>query len=108
MKFDPDSGNQYAVVSMTVENTGKTSASFLPTFSMNEDVSAKIIYNKDYEYSATQLLGYDLDLHDSSLNPLTSKSGNIAFEVPAAVVTGSESIVIVFSQGDDSIEFTLR
>lgn len=34
----------------------------------------------------TSLLAYDADLHDEYVNPLSSASGIIAFEVPMTVV----------------------
>lgn len=106
--FSPDDGNQYAVVSVSVVNNGKQSASFLPSFSMGDDIRAKIYYNGDYEYSSVQLLAYDKDLHDESMNPLTSKDGVIVFTVPDAVANGDESLVITFSLGSDKATFDLK
>ena len=106
--FVPTEGNQYIVVSATVTNNGTSSNSFLPTFATYDDVTAKIYYNEKYEYSSSQLLGEDSDLHDSTLNPLTSKSGIIAYDVPPAVTEGTESLVITFEAGKESVSFKLR
>lgn len=106
--FSPDEGNQYAVVSVSVVNNGKQSASFLPSFSMGDDIRAKVYYNGDYEYSSVQLLAYDKDLHDESMNPLTAKDGVIVFTVPDAVANGEEGLVITFTLGSDNATFDLK
>lgn len=106
--FSPGEGNQYGVVSVTVTNNGTEADSFLPSFGFGDDVTAKIYYNGQYEYSSTQLLAYDKDLHDEFLNPLSSASGIIAFELPDAVANGSESLNITFSAGTPSVAFSLK
>lgn len=67
--FSPDEGNQYAIVSMTVENQGKEAADFLPYYALYGEMTAKLLYLGEYEYSATTLLGYDADLRVPSLAP---------------------------------------
>ena len=106
--FNPDAGNQFLIVHSTVQNNGKQAASFLPSIGSNADVGAIVCYNKDYKYQPTNLLGYDNNLCDFNANPLTSKEGVIAFEVPEAVVNGSESLAIEFTQGTKSAVFVLR
>lgn len=107
--FTPEDGCQYAVVYLTITNDGKEADQFLPSLNITGDVFAKIYYKNEYEYSASNLLGYDKDLHDVYLNPLTSKSGSIAFEVPDLVATGTESLSITFSDGiHDDVSFALR
>lgn len=106
--FSPDEGNQYAVVAVHVTNNGSAADTFLPSFHRNTDVQAKVYYADEYEYSATNLLGVSEDLHDSSMNPLTSKDGIIVFSVPDTVVNGEDSLSITFSAGRNEITFSLR
>ena len=107
--FVPSEGNQFAVVSVTIYNAGKSSGTFLPSYSFGDDVRAKIIYGDGYEFSATSLLAYDADLHDEYVNPLSSASGIIAFELPMTVVENStEPLYILFSAGNAEIEYQLR
>lgn len=106
--FAPDEGSQYGTVSMTITNNGKQSDTFLPSFSMNDDVRTSIFYAEEYEYSSTNLLGYSDDIHNATLNPLTSKDGVIAFELPDMVTDSSEPLTIVFSCGRDTVEYILR
>lgn len=106
--FNPDDGNKYMLVTITAENTGKEADTFLPSFGMNEDVSAKVLYGDGYEFSLTQLLGYSKDLINSTINPLSSKEGNIAFELPDSVADSTEPLIIEFSAGNDKINFSLR
>lgn len=106
--FSAEEGNQYLVVSVTVENNGKEMKSFLPSFSLGDDVRTEVLYQDDIHYSASSMLGYDQDLHDSSLNPLSSKSGVVVFEMPTKAVETEESIKIVFSEGSKSVEYKIR
>ncbi|MCB7320148.1 DUF4352 domain-containing protein [Lacrimispora sp. 210928-DFI.3.58] len=106
--FNPDEGNKYMLVTATVENAGKTSDTFLPSFGMGDDVSVKVIYGDGYEFSITQLLGYDRDLINSTINPLSSKEGDMAFELPSSVVDSTEPLIIEFRSGNDTLGFTLR
>lgn len=107
--FSPkEEGNTYVQVFVTVENTGKTADSFLPSFCIGDDVSAKILYSDGYEFSATNLLGYTNDLHDSTINPLSSKTGEIVYEIPSQVVHSEETLLLQFSSGNDTVEFNLR
>ncbi len=107
--FVPDDGSQYGVVHVTVTNTGKTAATFLSSFGINSsNTHAKILYADGYEFSPTTLLGYDGDMHDTSLNPLASKSGQIAFEMPESVVNSTEPLSVEFSTMLDDVTFALR
>lgn len=106
--FVPDEGNKYMLVSAAIENIGKTAGTFLPSFGMNDDVSVKVLYGDGYEFSLTQLLGYQKDLINSTVNPLSSKEGDMAFEVPNSVAEATESIIIEFNAGKDKVAFSLR
>ena len=106
--FVPDDGNKYLLVTATVENTGKEADTFLPSFGMNDDVSAKVLYGDGYEFSLTQLMGYSKDLISSTINPLSTKEGDIAFELPNSVADSTEPLIIQFSAGNDKVNFALR
>lgn len=106
-QYSPDEGNLYAVVSAQVTNNGKESDTFLPAFATNSDVKADIYYAGEYEYSAS-LLMMDDDLHDSTLNPLTSKSGIIVFSVPEMIESSEETLSVTFSAGREEVTFSLR
>ena len=106
--FSPDEGNQYGVVSMTITNNGTDTGTFWPSFSLGDDIIGGITYDGTYEYSSVQLLAYDEDLHNKSMNPLTTATGKIVFELPDVVVNASEPLVITISQGNNSATFNLR
>lgn len=106
--FAPDEGNKYLLVTASAENTGKEADTFLPSFGLIDDVSAKVLYGDGYEFSLTNLLGYSRNLIDSTINPLSSKEGDIAFELPNSVADSSEPLLIEFSAGSDKIVFSLR
>lgn len=107
--FSPkEEGNTYVQVFVTVKNTGKTADSFLPSFCIGDDVNAKVLYSDGYEFTASNLLGYTNDLHDSTINPLSSKTGEIVYEIPSEVVNSEEPLLLQFSSGNDTVAFNLR
>lgn len=95
--FKADEGSSYVVVNVTVKNTGTSAASFLPSFTMGDDVMAKIIYQDKYEYSSSQLLAYSDDLHSAHLNPLESKTGIIAFSVVDEAANSDELLFKLYT-----------
>ncbi len=108
-KFSPDSADsKFVWVFATVVNNGKQADNFLPSYGFGDDVNAKVLYGDGYEFSATNLLGYSKEMHDSVINPLSSKDGEIAFEVPNSVTDAEDELLVKFSSGNDSISFKLR
>lgn len=105
--FVPNDGNQYGVVTLSIKNNGKNSDEFLPMVSYGNKTSATIMYGDEYEYSATYLIGYDSDLHNKVMNPLSSATGVVAFDIPTSVVDGTESKVLCIKAGTDKLEFHL-
>lgn len=107
--FEPnEEGNKYAQVFVTVTNNGKEADSFLPIVGYGDDINAKMIYGDGYEFSATNLLGYNADLHSTSINPLSSKEGEIAFEIPESVANASDEMFIQFKSGNDTVKVKIR
>ena len=78
------------------------------TFGLKSDVSAKVLHRNGYEFSMTNLLGYSRSLIDTFVNLLSSKEGDVAFEVPIAVVDSTDPIVLEFSAGNGSVSFAIR
>ena len=107
VSYSPEDGAKYGVVSLTVVNNDTTSDTFLPSFAMNDDVKCKI-YSGEYEFSASNLLGYSSDMHDTSLNPLMSSSGIIAFEIPNTIAESEEPLVFTLTCSTETISFELR
>lgn len=107
--FSPDEeGNQYAQVFVTVANDGKSADTFLPSYGFGDDVNAKLLYGDGYEFSATTLMGYGNDLHNTHVNPLSSGSGEIAFDIPETVTSSPDEIVIQFKSGINEVHFKVR
>ena len=107
--FSPnEKGNKYVQVFVTATNNGKQSERFLPTVGIGDDVNAKIFFGDGYEFSGTNLLGYDNDMHDSTVNPLSSQTGEIVFEVPKAVHKSKDELQIHFTAGNDIVKFKIR
>lgn len=107
--FSPnDEGNKYVQVFVTATNNGKQAEDFLPLVGMGDDVNAKVVFGDGYEFVSTNLLGYGNDMHGSKVNPLSSQSGEIAFEVPEAVHASEDELQIHFLAGNDVVKFKIR
>lgn len=108
-KFSPDEeGNKYAQVFVSVTNNGKQTDRFLPSYGYGDDVNAKLLYGDGYEFSATNLLGYSNEMHDSTINPLSSKTGEIVFNISEVVANSEDEILLQFNSGNDTIQFKVR
>nr|DAQ76826.1 MAG TPA: protein of unknown function (DUF4352) [Caudoviricetes sp.] len=108
LSFVPEEGNSYLVIAMSATNNGKKAGTFLPSYSIGNQVSSKLLYGDGYEFSATNLLGYDQELHDAYLNPLSSKEGVIAFEVPQAVSSSDDQILLRLKGEGKEIIYKIR
>lgn len=107
-QFEPDEGNKYLLISLSAANNGKESAKFLPSFSMSDDITAKLIYGDGYEFDQTNLIGYDRSMLDCVVNPLSSAEGDIAFEIPNTVAESTDKMILEFSCGNDKLDFVTR
>lgn len=105
--FKPDEGNKYIAINVTAKNLGTEKSTFLPTYGFSGTIGAKIVYG-EYEFSGTNLLGYDDDLHDTSLNPLSSKTGIMAFSVAEEVAEDLSELHLVFSEKGSDCDFSLQ
>jgi len=105
-EFKADDGNLYAVVTLTVKNVGNEAHTFLPILAIGDDITAKITY-QDYEYSAATLIGYDDDLHYKQVNPLSSATGIIAFQIVKDVAQSGE-LNLVLTCGSKTLTYELK
>lgn len=106
--FKPEDGGSFAVFTVTVVNNGKKADSFLPSYSFGNGVSVRLLYGDGYEYTPSHLLGHDQDLYDADLNPLSSKEGIIAFDIPNAVASSEDEILLQLKAGRDKLIYKIR
>lgn len=107
--FAPNTdGNKYLSVSITVENTGKEADTFLSSFSYGDDIVPKLVFGDGYEFSRTNLLGYEQEISDEVINPLSSISGVIVFDVPPTVEESTEPLSLIFKNTSAEATFILR
>ncbi|MDE6579940.1 MAG: DUF4352 domain-containing protein [Ruminiclostridium sp.] len=105
--FKPEDGSKYVVIDTTVKNIGTDNNTFLPVVgTVKKDISVKLVFG-DYEFKSTNLLGHSDDLHTTSLNPLSSKTGFIAFQVADEVAQDLSDVKLVFSLDKDNYEYSL-
>ena len=106
--FSPDEGNKYFVVSLSITNNGKAADTFLPSFSLSDDIRTKILYGDGYEFSSIQLLGYSRSLYDETLNPLSSKEGDVIFTIPDNVASSEDELILQFTMGKNALSIKVR
>lgn len=108
VSFNADEGSTFIVVSLTIKNVGTSANILISTYPINRnDAKAKIYYQDEYEYTGTNLLGYDGDLHDKQQNPLESKTGVLVFSLPDEAAE-SEDLTFVLSADKTSYTFKLN
>lgn len=106
--FKPDKGQRFVCVAMTVKNTGKEEADFLPRVGYSDTMVTAKLYWGDYEYKATNLLNYDKDLLEKSIKPLSSRSGMVTFEVPKKVAKKMSKLTLRVGTDNDSVVYQLK
>lgn len=98
--YTASDGCQYCVVSLTVKNIGTESDVFLPIVVYGDKTEVTLIWG-DYTYKRSELLFSEDSLTSSSMNPLVTSSGQIAFEIPDEVVKSGVPPVLVFKAGEE-------
>lgn len=107
--FKPEKGDQFISITATVRNNGKKKDTFLPKVGYKDKMLTATLYYKDkYEYQPMELLSYDKDLIGTSINPLTSKSGIIVFEVPKKVAKSKKNLTLKIGTESDYLLYSLK
>ena len=107
-EFRPDEGNKYIRVFVTISNNGKSADTFLPSYGIGDDIYTRLYFGDGYEFSSTNLLGYDSDLHDKHLNPLSSASGEIVFTVSDSVADSSDELIFSLISASNNVNYKIR
>ncbi len=106
-RYEPDEGNKFAVIHMTIKNVGSTEQTFLERYSF-EDNDAKLIYDGQYEFSIKELLSYGPDLRSCTMNPLAEKTGVIVFEVVKELTESDKPLVLKIMNNNVALNINLR
>ena len=109
LSFSPkESNSKYLQIFVTASNVGKQAEHFLPMFAMGDDIHAKVYFGDGYEFTSTNLMGYENDIHDSTVNPLSSQDGEIIFQIPDSVSESEDELQLHFISGNDIVIFKIR
>ena len=109
-------GKQFVIVNAQLKNTAENLEMFLPDTPYSEYTKETLIYDGKYEYSgystASALNIYSSLVH-TTVSPLETKTGYIAFAVPNEVVGSEKPLQLKIEQEKDyktldSITFNLR
>lgn len=107
LAFTPNEGNKFLLVTASVTNNSEEADTFLPSYGTTNDVMAKL-YCGDSEILLTNLLGYDNKLLSVQIEPQTTKTGDLTFEIPDSVADGEEEILLNFKAGKEEIVYKVR
>jgi Telomeric repeat-binding factor 2. len=109
MEAKASDGNLLVLATLSVTNDGKKEATFLPRVGREDTMmTAKLIYKDNYEYQPSSITGYDKDMAAKSINPLSKKSGIIAFDVPKKVAKDLKSCRIRIGTKSEAIVFSAK
>lgn len=104
-----DSGNLFVLVTINVTNSGKKEATFLPSVGLeNTTMTAKLIYKDNYEYMPTFITGYDKDILNKRIDPLSKKSGVVTFSVPKKVAKDLKSCKIRIGTKGEAVVYNAK
>ena len=107
--FEPSKGSKYVCITATVRNNGKKEGTFIPTVGYaNKDIFATLYYQDKYEYKCVDLINYKKDLCDLKIQPLTSKTGIIAFDVPKKVAKKKGNLTLKIGTDTDFATYSLQ
>lgn len=102
-----EDASKFVHIFLTITNKGDKSETFLKTFPVGKEVRAKILSN-NYEFALSNFITYSKDLHNTTLNPLNSKSGELAAAIPNVIADGEDELILRFSFGADAVEYKIR
>ncbi len=109
MEAKASDGNLLVLATVSVTNNGKKEATFLPRVGMeNTMITAKLIYKDNFEYQPSSITGYDKDIAAKSIDPLSKKSGIVAFDVPKKVAKDLKSCKIRIGTKDEAVIYTAK
>lgn len=103
--FTPDDGNKYVVVHLTIKNIGTSAKVFLSPVIQTDEVAVKLSYQDKYTFVPSNLLAHPDELHMASLNPLSAKTGIVAFQVADEAAAALPEIKLIISNNQDSFSF---
>ncbi len=70
-------------------------------------IQALITSADNQEYKPTQLLGYNKDLVDKSMNTSEKKTGTIAFQIPKKAAKDKKNLKLSFEKGEEKLLYSL-
>lgn len=107
--YNPGKGKSFVVFSLSARNNGKKTEEFLPRVGYeNKMVKATLYYKDEYEYSPSELLSYDKDLVTKKIQPLSTESGVIAFEVPKKVAKAKKQLKLKIGTKAETLVYPVK
>ena len=107
--FEPNKGEKFVCITATARNKGKEKSSFLPRVGYKDKMlTATLYYKGKYESQPLELISYDNDLVGAQINPLTNKTGIIAFSVPKKVAKAKNKLILRIGTSKEYIAYSLK
>lgn len=108
ISYKPESNKKYAVIEITVKNTGSTSATFLPMITISGGITAKILYDNTNELSAAIFSGQTESLVDKEIASLQTVNGILAYPMSAEQINSGKPIQLKIRNSLNYILFDLN
>ncbi|MCQ4635448.1 DUF4352 domain-containing protein [Anaerovorax odorimutans] len=110
MTYTPDEDtDQFLAAFITIKNNFSEKRIFVPPIVQeNQDTFVTLICKQKYKYSPTLLLGYQEDLNNATLEPLSTKTGALHFSYPKELGDDTSDMSIEFKSGGKSAIVNLQ
>ena len=102
MQYSADKGSTYVIVNITIKNVSKSMSKFLPMVNMRDD-QRSVIKLGEIEFARSSFLALQGYLADESLQPLQTKEGFLAFEIPDEALKEA-GLTFVYKSGKSMIQ----
>ena len=108
--FSAEEGNQCVIADLTVTNRGLDSDTFLPVvYYPNED---PVLYvtdsGKEERYDCVDVMLYSPCLNNRTVEPGSSKEGELVFQIPDSLAQSGEQLYIAVTMGGQVVYYPLN
>ena len=108
--FTPDEDtDQFLSVALTIKNNDSKKRVFSPMDKeTSEAVIITLINDDKYEYEPTMLSGYEEELFNSVVDPISTKTGKLHFSYPKDMGDLTDNMVIRIVSGENEADISLN
>lgn len=106
--YDSPEGCKYVAINISVTNNSTHSVTFFPDELYADDIYANLTCSGKNEFVPTRFDDYSYDILSTVVNPTTTDSGEIIFEIPDSIIEANGEMVLNFTVGSDTKSVKIR